>query len=115
VKTLSQCPLCSSENLKFAFAAPTTRGQDKGVWSASECKDCGHQFMNPQPSWDELAPYYNSGYSACRPTHGVENRDEKEVQRARATGDCDILRFRSASACWTLVAVPARSSGLRRS
>lgn len=86
MRTLTSCPVCTSKGLKFAFQAPTTGGQDERLWSASECKDCGHQFLNPQPSWDDLAPYYNESYAPYQADHGTESGDELLLREARRTG-----------------------------
>src|SRR5438128_2328669 len=86
MKVLSSCPVCRSSNLQQAFSAPTTRGQDKRLWSVSECKSCSHQFMNPQPSWDELAFYYDKNYQAYDPMHGSQADDDAEVEQARSRG-----------------------------
>lgn len=83
MKILSSCPVCSSSKLHLAFEAPTTRGQDKKLWKVSGCDSCSHQFMNPQPSWDELEPYYANGYQA----HGArEALDEEIIKEAERTG-----------------------------
>lgn len=42
--------------------------------------------MNPQPSWDELLPYYNNFYSAYDPMHGSQHEDEKEIEIAKRDG-----------------------------
>jgi 2-polyprenyl-3-methyl-5-hydroxy-6-metoxy-1,4-benzoquinol methylase len=43
---------------------------------------CGHQFMNPQPTWEELQPYYNSGYEPYDPEHGSADQDDAVVAKA---------------------------------
>ncbi|TPQ27237.1 hypothetical protein C2U70_30885 [Bradyrhizobium guangdongense] len=42
--------------------------------------------MNPQPSWEELQPYYDHNYSAYRPTHDAAADDTSVVKEARRTG-----------------------------
>lgn len=42
--------------------------------------------MNPQPSWDELDPYYNNGYDPYDPNHGSDAGDDAEVAAAKAAG-----------------------------
>jgi SAM-dependent methyltransferase len=42
--------------------------------------------MNPQPSWQELAPYYSSNYEAYDPAHGSREDDEQSAERARTEG-----------------------------
>ncbi|MCG2673302.1 class I SAM-dependent methyltransferase [Bradyrhizobium sp. GCM10023182] len=86
MKQLTACPICSSNHITFSFEAPTTRGQDKILWRVFKCADCGHQFMNPQPSWDELQPYYNNGYDPYDPNHGSRESDDSAVAEAQRTG-----------------------------
>jgi 2-polyprenyl-3-methyl-5-hydroxy-6-metoxy-1,4-benzoquinol methylase len=73
--------------LPFAFSAPTTRRVDRRRWRVSERGACGHQFINPQPSWQELEFYYNSKYVAYDPIHGSEASDDEEVERANRSGN----------------------------
>lgn len=95
MKQLTECPVCRSSLIKPSFAAATTRKIDQRKWSASLCANCDHQFLNPQPSWDELIPYYNDAYVAYDPMHGAEASDEEEIARARNSG---TIRFIAVSA-----------------
>jgi SAM-dependent methyltransferase len=83
---LAHCPVCRSTDLKWAYSAPTTRGLDKVFWNVSECNGCGHQFMNPQPTWEELEPYYGQAYDPYDPMHGSLANDEGEIAEAKRTG-----------------------------
>src|SRR5579859_869017 len=60
---------------------------DKRQWPVAECSACGHQFVNPQPSWQELESYYNSAYDAYDPMHGSEASDDRAVAEARRSGE----------------------------
>jgi 2-polyprenyl-3-methyl-5-hydroxy-6-metoxy-1,4-benzoquinol methylase len=42
--------------------------------------------MNPQPSWEELGPYYNNGYDPYDPSHGSDAGDAEEVRMAMERG-----------------------------
>jgi SAM-dependent methyltransferase len=42
--------------------------------------------MNPQPSWEELAPYYSSEYSPYDPGHGSDADDQSSADAARKQG-----------------------------
>jgi 2-polyprenyl-3-methyl-5-hydroxy-6-metoxy-1,4-benzoquinol methylase len=64
VTDLSACPACG------APAADSREVFEKDVHHRSgttmharvvTCK-CGHTFINPQPTWEELSPYYQSDY-----------------------------------------------------
>lgn len=85
MKPIGSCPVCRSNHHSNVYAAPTTRGQDQVLWLVSECADCGHQFMNPQPSWDDLQPYYNEEYSAYNPGRDVSLDDDEIVKVAMQT------------------------------
>jgi 2-polyprenyl-3-methyl-5-hydroxy-6-metoxy-1,4-benzoquinol methylase len=39
--------------------------------------------MNPQPSWQELEPYYSDSYGAYDPMHGS---DDREIEQAKRSG-----------------------------
>ena len=86
MKTLTNCPVCCSTQFSLAFIAPTTRGLDQRRWSVVECKVCGHQFMNPQPSWQELQPYYNNAYDPYDPMIGPQADDDRHIQQAKQSG-----------------------------
>jgi 2-polyprenyl-3-methyl-5-hydroxy-6-metoxy-1,4-benzoquinol methylase len=83
VKTIKFCPVCGSSDAELAYSAPTTRGQDRKLWIVFECRDCGHQYLNPQPTWEELEPYYNSGYDPYDPMHDSEADDDQEIEKAQ--------------------------------
>jgi 2-polyprenyl-3-methyl-5-hydroxy-6-metoxy-1,4-benzoquinol methylase len=42
--------------------------------------------MNPQPSWDDLQPYYTQWYEAYNPSHGSEAEDAEVIRIAKQTG-----------------------------
>lgn len=86
MKQLANCPICASSRVAFAFNAPTTRGLDDAQWSIFECTDCSHQFVNPQPTRQELQSYYSADYEAYDPTHGSSASDDEELRRAKASG-----------------------------
>lgn len=84
---LKNCPVCRSNSIHYDYSAPTTRSEiDTRSWMVWGCGDCTHGFMNPQPSWQELAPYYASNYEAYDPNHGSVEDDERSAERARAEG-----------------------------
>ena len=85
VKRLENCPICGSSRVSYAYSAPTMRKLDQRAWSVSKCLDCEHQFVNPQPTWEELAPYYSEKYVAYDPMHGAQTSDDEEIERAKRT------------------------------
>src|SRR6266850_225454 len=87
MRQLENCPVCRSAAISYDYSAPTTRSElDKKTWSVWRCGDCTHGFMNPQPSWQELAPYYSSSYEAYDPSHGSIEDDERSIERAKREG-----------------------------
>ena len=86
MKSLSVCPICGSGRLAFAYAAPTTRGQDRRKWAVSECRECTHLFMNPQPTWEDLQAYYTDSYDPYDPMHGSNENDDADLEVARREG-----------------------------
>lgn len=83
---ITNCPVCESIKHKSIYSAPTTRGQDRRLWPVSECADCSHQFMSPQPTWNDLEPYYSNSYDPYDPTHGSLADDDHDVEQAMRTG-----------------------------
>ena len=86
MKNIALCPVCGSSRIAWGYSAPSTQVQDRCVWSVWDCKTCSHQFINPQPSWEELKPYYECDYEPYDPMHGSEGSDELEAEQAMRTG-----------------------------
>jgi 2-polyprenyl-3-methyl-5-hydroxy-6-metoxy-1,4-benzoquinol methylase len=86
MKELSACPVCRSAEIKLIYTARSTQRQDDCRWSVWECRACTHQFINPQPSWQELEPYYSSSYNSYKPQHGSVLSDEQEIELAKQRG-----------------------------
>jgi SAM-dependent methyltransferase len=42
--------------------------------------------MNPQPSWNDLEPYYNISYDPYDPMHGSNADDDREIEEAKRRG-----------------------------
>lgn len=87
MKTLTRCPVCGSDRIRHDYTAPTTRGMDETAWRVDACDACSLGFMNPQPSWEELAPYYSATYSPYEASHGGDAEDDRTVERARREGE----------------------------
>lgn len=84
---LNACPVCRSTGIRLDYTGATTRRElDRRRWSVWSCSDCSHGFLNPQPSWTELQPYYSAGYEAYDQNHGHEEGDEIALERARVEG-----------------------------
>jgi len=87
MKQLDHCPVCSGGQIRRDYEGQTTRPGDSRVWRVDRCDGCGHGFMNPQPSWDELAPYYPATYQPYETSHAQEAADELVIAEARRTGE----------------------------
>ena len=63
MKQLPSCPACgaSAEKSKVVRRHHSQHGENSLDTQLVECS-CGHVFTNPQPSWDELSPFYGSDY-----------------------------------------------------
>ena len=63
MKYLANCPACASPvaKLKVVRHFRSYSGGNALDTQFNECS-CGHVFTNPQPSWDELAPFYGREY-----------------------------------------------------
>ena len=87
MRQLEECPVCCSRSIRFDYSAPTTRTYlDSRLWSVWQCTSCTHGFMNPQPSWEELTPYYSAEYDPYDPSSGSTENDEATIERARNKG-----------------------------
>jgi SAM-dependent methyltransferase len=60
---LANCPACGApaDKTKVVRRLRSQHGDNAIDTQLVECP-CGHVFTNPQPSWDELAPFYGSDY-----------------------------------------------------
>lgn len=94
METLANCPACESTNISLAYWSPTTRGQDNKKWRVDECSDCTHQFLNPQPSWNEVEPYYDI-YAKFDPNRDDPRLDGPELETARASGNLRHIAIQS--------------------
>ena len=87
MKNLTCCPVCESENIVFKYNGRSNRDAvDPAVWPVFNCEGCSHGFMNPQPSWDDLQPYYNASYEPYSGDHGFEQID-RDVAEAKRSGE----------------------------
>ena len=88
------CPVCGSEEIAHEYTSRTTTAVDSNTWRVSRCRQCTHGFMNPQPTWEELQPYYPSDYPPYDPSHSLFRLDEEEVALARERGEYRHVQIR---------------------
>ena len=89
MKQLTYCPVCNSGAIQFQYEGRTNRRpDDPATWRVFKCETCSHGFMNPQPSWEELAAYYVEDYDPYVKNHGSDAEDDaKTVAIAKQTGE----------------------------
>lgn len=80
---LNECPVCNSSDFQPFFSGKCTRKADGKEWPVVLCS-CGHAFMNPRPSRDELAYYYDDTYDPYEADHGLS---QQEIENARESGE----------------------------
>ena len=93
MKQLECCPVCESRNIHHDFTGVCDRRDDGVSWPIFRCDDCRHGFANPQPSWEELQPYYNAAYDPYESEHGLEGF-EQTVAEAKQADEFRHIRIR---------------------
>ena len=87
MQRIARCPIGDSGSCKPVYVGRTTRKPlDPARWGVSRCPDCDHGFLNPRPSWEELANYYHSGYGAYESSYGMSASLEATIANAKAYG-----------------------------
>jgi 2-polyprenyl-3-methyl-5-hydroxy-6-metoxy-1,4-benzoquinol methylase len=89
MKSLSHCPVCQSQNIAYSYTGLTNRNPAEGKeWPIFQCGDCNHAFMNPQPDWSDLEPYYSESYEPYDANHGSTlNGDQETISEAERQGE----------------------------
>jgi 2-polyprenyl-3-methyl-5-hydroxy-6-metoxy-1,4-benzoquinol methylase len=90
VDHLDHCPICASTQLLPSFSQPTSQGL---VFTVERCAKCAHEFVNPQPSPEELRPFYPEDYTSWDSDRLLEEGIEKELQAARSSGTLRHVRI----------------------
>lgn len=64
MRLLGSCPVCESPTTgaRIAFCRSVQRGATCLECQFVECTQCSHAFLNPQPTAEELKPFYDGGY-----------------------------------------------------
>jgi len=58
MNTLTTCPVCKSENIKFKYKVPDRHYGIKGEFTLYKCSNCGLVFLNPMYDDQELSKFY---------------------------------------------------------
>jgi 2-polyprenyl-3-methyl-5-hydroxy-6-metoxy-1,4-benzoquinol methylase len=56
------CNLCGSWNHTPVYRVPDRKFFPDEIFQVVECNDCGLGFVNPRPTFQEMAKYYPAGY-----------------------------------------------------
>jgi 2-polyprenyl-3-methyl-5-hydroxy-6-metoxy-1,4-benzoquinol methylase len=81
MNSLLRCPACDSDEIERDYTGRTTRNRkDPNQWSVDRCRRCSHGFMNPQPSWDDLSPYYSAAYPPYKPESGSDGLEDSQLE-----------------------------------
>jgi 2-polyprenyl-3-methyl-5-hydroxy-6-metoxy-1,4-benzoquinol methylase len=85
---MSACPICQLSATRLRFNGFTNRDPSDGkVWAVQECPGCGHGWIDPQPTAEELTRYYSETYEAYDAQHGAESDDATVIAKAKASGE----------------------------
>lgn len=60
MKLIKRCEICGSNDFKFLFEGKDKLLEVPGRFNVVECDNCNVQFLNPQPSYEKLGPYYDN-------------------------------------------------------
>lgn len=79
---LEFCPVCNTSTLEeqLVFTTNKTITQKSFESRLVECPNCSHVFLNPQPIWQELEPFYTEGYT-CYQNEQDESSPEKLIEK----------------------------------
>lgn len=58
MRLIKKCDLCGGKKLNFLISLEDENRTFSGIFNLYECEKCGLKFLNPQPSFKELKPYY---------------------------------------------------------
>ena len=86
---LHQCPVCDNTEIRPEFTWKDLSREH--LWGVSRCNQCTLAFTNPQPTWDELKPYYDQSYQPYQPASAAEFN--RLLEGARQTGKYDGIQL----------------------
>ncbi len=61
---LALCPACRTDGSEVSYRYRSDLGDEFDV---RLCRGCRHRFLDPMPSFADLAPYYGAGYNCYQP------------------------------------------------
>ena len=86
---MHQCPACDNTEIRSEFTWNDVSRECS--WCVSRCEQCTLAFTNPQPTWDELKPYYDQSYQPYQPASAAEFN--RLLEAARQTGQYDGIQL----------------------
>jgi len=75
---IRSCIVCRETELKKVFQKSSPFGE---IFQLVQCKNCGLQFVHPQPSEDEIRKYYQKHYFLQRTDRGYNNYFSPAMKR----------------------------------
>ena len=94
MKIVSECLFCGSPRHVLRFEAPDRWFEVQGLYKVFECSDCGLLFLNPQPTPEELAAHYPSGYYSLEGDRPGDLRDEQFYEALYGRNSSLLKRIR---------------------
>lgn len=97
METLSSCILCQSGNLQDLYTVESEyiEGDLPTKFQLQKCLDCGHVFVNPRPTQEELMKYYPSdcpNYASSHET-GLEKAIKKNPPQETVASDSELFKI----------------------
>lgn len=94
MREMNHCPACGAQRGITSTTSRTTRDpSDPHRWTLKKCRACRHGFLDPQPTMEDLEPYYTASYSAYQPNHGIDGDYAAVVAEAKRTRTYRHLKF----------------------
>jgi len=63
------CNFCGNSHTKILYVLKDLQLGIPGEFTLVQCMNCGLLFLNPQPTWEELQPYYPEWYDPFLPKY----------------------------------------------
>jgi len=60
----TRCNLCGADNTDLVYEESDLLMKVPGTFRLVRCRECGLLYLNPRPTYEEMAPYYPEDYMA---------------------------------------------------
>lgn len=71
--------------LQYEFSGQCIQYPDDNSWQIHKCRNCDHSFVNPQPSYEDLASYYRADYGPFNTEN--EGKISELIKKAKIKGE----------------------------